>query len=249
MRCTIVCLCFFVLLAARGLAQSPDPPIADQRLTVHTLLREDIFAGFRADNMERLKRGEKNIDLLMKQRPEEKADLLAWKGGATLYRAVLAHEANQSEEFERLYKESVDSMCEALTISPKDPGVAAVVGGSYALFADRLPEEHHAAAWSECYDSYQVLWSLQGPKVAKLPVHLSGELLAGLAQSSQRTGRADELQQYLAKMIEVLPKTSYSRMAQRWMDDPSSAVGSNITCKSCHSKGRLAVHISNLKGK
>lgn len=246
MRCTIIFICFLVFLAGKGLAESPEPPLADTRLTVHTLLREDIFAGFRADNMERIERAEKNIGTLMKLRPEAKADLLAWKGGVKLYRAVLAKEADHNEEFQRLYQESLDSFGEARKLGPNNSGVAAIVGGTFALFADRLPEEHRAAAWSQCYDSYQVLWSQQAAAVARLPVHIRGELLGGLIQSSQRTGRTDELEQYLDKMIEVLPNTSYGRMAQRWKDDPQAAVGSNITCKSCHAQGRLTAQLKSV---
>jgi hypothetical protein len=73
-------------------AASSDPPLSDTRLTVHTLLREDIFAGFLRGDMKRFARGEKSIEVLMKQRPDQKANLLAWKAGATLFRAVRANE-------------------------------------------------------------------------------------------------------------------------------------------------------------
>src|SRR5437868_9801064 len=90
------------LLAA---APAPEPPLADSRLTVHTLLREDIFAGFLANDMNRFARGEKNIEALSEQRPLQKANLLAWKGGATLYRAVRAYEARRNKEFQRKYQQ------------------------------------------------------------------------------------------------------------------------------------------------
>jgi len=44
-------LAVFVTVAA---AQSPEPPISDTRLSIHTLVREDIFAGFLTNNTERL---------------------------------------------------------------------------------------------------------------------------------------------------------------------------------------------------
>ena len=46
-------------LVSAVLAQAPAPPLADTRLSIHTLVREDIFAGFLNDDMERLTRGEK----------------------------------------------------------------------------------------------------------------------------------------------------------------------------------------------
>src|SRR6476620_7155891 len=80
----VLLACAMVVTAA---AQSQDPPIGDTRLTVHTLLREDVFAGFLDNNMERVARAEQNIELLLKDRPGERANLLAWKGAAALQRA------------------------------------------------------------------------------------------------------------------------------------------------------------------
>ena len=94
-------------------AQSPDPLLSDTRLTVHTLVREDIFAGFRSDNMERLAKAEQNIEVLLKERPDERANLLAWKAGAATYRAVRAHEAGQAAEFERTFASALSDFTAA----------------------------------------------------------------------------------------------------------------------------------------
>ena len=126
----IFLLALFVTVA---LAQSPEPPLSDTRLTVHTLVREDIFAGFLMDDMERFARGEKNIQALLEKRPAAKSDLLAWKGSATLYRAVIAHEANRGDEFQRKYREALDLFSQARQISPDNGGAAAIIGGSRPL--------------------------------------------------------------------------------------------------------------------
>jgi hypothetical protein len=60
-------------------AEIPDPPLSETRLTIHTLLREDIFAGLLENDMQRLTRGEKNIQLLLQQRPEANAPLMGWR--------------------------------------------------------------------------------------------------------------------------------------------------------------------------
>jgi len=239
----------FVFSLNNAFSQSPEPPLSDMRLSIHTLVREDIFAGWRADDMERHARGEKNIDELLKRRPEAKADLLAWKGGTTLYRAVLAFETNKNNEFQHYMQKSLDLFAEAHKLAPQSPGVAAVIGGSYTLFADRLPEKNHSAAWSECYDNYQVLWNQQGPDVAKMTVHARGELLAGLAQSAQRTGRQKEFGDHLEKILALLPGTPYERVAKRWKNNPQLAINSSITCKTCHAGGRLNARITENKGK
>ena len=85
-----------LLIAAACLAadtQSPEPPLADKRLRVETLLREDFFAGLLDDDLDRLARAEKNIELLLEQRPNDKPTLLALKGGVAMLRAVRAHDS------------------------------------------------------------------------------------------------------------------------------------------------------------
>src|SRR5262249_55002618 len=201
------------------------------------------------DDLDRLARGEKSIEVLLERRPGEKPTLLVWKAGATLYRAVRAREANRPEEFEAKYRQAMDLLAQAKKLGPKDPGVAAATAGLYALLADRLPEKVQGAAWSEAYDNYQILWKQQARNVEKLPVHLRGELLGGLALSAQRTGRTKELAEYLDKILTVLPKTRYASAAQHWKEGPKAAVSTRITCLTCHAPGRLAARQAALERK
>jgi hypothetical protein len=245
----IICTCCFVFLAADAVDESPEPPLAETRLSVHTLVREDVFSGWQDNDLERLARGEKNIDLLLEQRPRAKAELLAWKGGIALFRAVCARDAGDQDAFEREFKKALDSFAQAKKIAPKHPAVAAVVGGSYVMFADRLPEKHRDAGWRECYDNYQALWQQQSKFIDNLPIHIRGELLAGLVQSTQRTGRNEELTQYLDRMIEVLPDTPYAQIARQWKSDPQAAAAGNISCQTCHDEGRLSARLAKIQGK
>ncbi len=246
---TIVCSFLVVLLVSDAFGESPEPPISNTRLPVSTLVREDVFAGWMANDMERFARAEKNIDLLLEQRPKARAESLVWKGATKIYRAVLAHEAGKTDEFERMFQEARDLFAEAKELGPKSAGTAAIVGGSYVVLGDRLPEKYRADAWSVNYDSYQVLWKLQGQFVDRLPLHVLGELLAGLAQSAQRTGRKKELDEYLDKIVEVLPDSQYADVAKEWKEDPLAAANSNISCKYCHAAGRLSARIAKLEDK
>ena len=245
MRLLNSALVVFAVVAAAA-AQATDPPLSDVRLSVHTLLREDVFAGFRSDNMDRLSKAEMNIDTLLRERPDQRANLLAWKAGAATYRAVLAHEAGQAEEFKRRFAEGLDGFAAAAKIESGNEGVAAITGGTFAVFADRLPEKLRAAAWSQAYDNYSILWKQQGRGIDKLPLHHKGELLAGLAQSAQRTGRSEESAQYVDKMLTMLADTQYEAMATQWKTDPASAAKTNLTCKNCHNAGRLSNRLAAL---
>ena len=248
MRVLKTALLAFIAVSAAA-AQAQDPLLSDTRLSVHTLVREDIFAGFMNNQMDRLAKGEQNIEILLKERPAEKANLLAWKGGATMWRAVRAHEAGQPEEFARLYQQASEAFAAAAKLSSGGDAVAAITGGTMTVFADRLPEPQRAPAWARAYEAYSLLWKQQGPGIDQMPVHFKGEVLAGLTQSAQRTGRTEEAAQMLDKMLEVLANTPYEATAKQWKADPASANTSSLTCKNCHNPGRLASRLKSLEGR
>jgi hypothetical protein len=238
-------LLIFVVVAAVA-AQSPEPPLSDSRLTVHTLLREDMFAGFMSNDMDRFSRGERNVEALVGQRPDQRGNLMAWKGAAALYRAVLAHESGNAAEFRRQFNIVRESYADASKHESGNDGVQAIIGGSLSIFADRLPQEHRAAAWSQAYDAYSALWKQQEPAVSQLPVHFRGELVAGLATAAQRTGRKEEQEKYVEMMLTMLKDTPYEATAQEWKANPASAATSKLTCKTCHNPGRLSSRLAAL---
>jgi hypothetical protein len=227
-------------------AQSTEPPVSDTRLTVHTLVREDIFAGWLDNNMDRFSRAERNIEALLKERPGERANLLAWRGGATLYRAILAHEAGNAADFSRHYQRATGDFAEAAKLATGNGGVAAITGGTLVVFADRLPAEQRAAAWAQAYHAYSLLYKEQGAALEKFPVHFKGEVLAGMAQSAQRTGRSEEAGQYVEKMLTMTAGTPYEKLAKDWKANPETAAKTNLTCKTCHGPGRLSARLADV---
>ena len=238
-----------VVAVSGAAAQAQDPLLSDTRLTVHTLLREDVFGGFMDNRMDRVAKAEQNIEILLKERPTEKGNLLAWKGGATMWRAVRAHEAGQADEFARLYKEAKESFAAAAKLSSGNEGVPPITGGTMAVFGDRLPEPQRTAAWAQAYESYSLLWKAQGAGIEQMPVHFKGEVLAGLTMSAQRTGRTEEAAKMLDKMLEVLANTPYEATAKQWKADPASAKTTTLTCKNCHNPGRLAAKVKALEAR
>jgi hypothetical protein len=237
---------FVVVISSVLVAQVPEPPLADTRLTVHTLLREDIFAGFLQNDLTRLARAEKNIDQLLASRPAERASVLAWQGGTALTRAVVAHEGGKADEFRRQYQRALELFAEAGRLGPDVVGVFAITGGTQVTLADRLPAAERAAGWEQAYSSYQQLWKMQGAVIEKLPLHHKGEVLAGLAQSAQRTGRNAEVGTQIDRIVTLLPGTPYATRAQRWKDDPSTRAQEKLTCQTCHAPGTLAARVAEV---
>jgi len=233
--------------APEAKAQSQEPPLSDTRLTVHTLVREDLFAGFMANDMVRFARGEKSVEQLLSDRPDQRGNLLAWQGLAKMHRAVLAHESGHNAEFLQHQQAARAAFAEAAKQTAGNDGVAAITGGTYAVLADRLPEPHRSTAWADAYANYSLLWKQQGSIIDKLPVHHRGEVLGGLVQSAQRTGRTAEMTEHLDRMLALLKGTPYEATAQQWKASPESAATTRVTCKACHNPGRLSPTLASLQ--
>ncbi len=237
---------FTAVFTMAALAQTPGTPL-DSRLTIHTIVREDVFAGFMANDKDRQARAAANIELLLAERPDDRAPLTAWKGAIALNRAVDAYESKRTADFDREYRQALGLFSEARREGATNPGVLAVSGGIYAVFADRLPEPQRTAAWITSYEAYRALYKVQEGAVEKFPLHMKGELLGGLAQAAQRTEHKEESAALLTRIVQTMPDTPYAVTAQKWIDNPDAAAKTKIVCQTCHEPGRLEARKAALK--
>src|SRR5438045_2450606 len=104
----------------------------DPRISTHTYVREDIFAVLDGD-LARFAQGEKKIAQLLVERPQDRPALLAWQGGATLFRAASASQAGKQEEFLSLMAKSTAAFDEAIKTARGDQSVWIAMGGSCLL--------------------------------------------------------------------------------------------------------------------
>ncbi|MBM3762476.1 MAG: hypothetical protein FJW36_19800 [Acidobacteria bacterium] len=94
----------------------------DSKLTVHKLVREDIFAGLLAGDMETHDRGMAKLKELRKTRPAELPVIDAWESlGLTLH-AANAWKAGKTVEAKRLFDQP--GSCRPKR-SPMDPRMSA----------------------------------------------------------------------------------------------------------------------------
>jgi hypothetical protein len=77
-------------------------------------------------------------------------------------------------------------------------------------------------------------------------VHHRGEVLGGLAQAVQRTGRTEEMGQHLDRMLTMMQGTPYEATARQWKSDPAVAASTRLTCKNCHNPGRLGPRLAEV---
>ena len=243
---TLLIVVAVVAISAAVPAQAPEPPITDTRLSVHTLLREDVFAGFLQGDVARMTRAEKNADLLLASRPPDRPAIVAWQGSLALTRAVMANEAKQADQFRQHYRRAQELFAEAMKLGPNEVGVFAIAGGSQISIADRLPPAERKAAWELGYTAYHQLWKMQEQMIEKLPLHHKGEVLSGLAMTADRTGRGEEAAAGVERILTLLPDTPYASRARQWKDDPSGRATSKLACQTCHAPGMLVSRIAEV---
>ena len=228
-----------LLLAVVTLSAQPNP----NRLTVDWLVREDIFAGLLDNDRARMQKGLETLDVVGKALPE--GGVLAWRYAAEVVKAVWAYEAKDMVGFNRHYAVALTylNQCRKLSVGERADIPEIFEGAVMAVLADRMPEKLRKGAWERAYLAYAKLDELQVGYLDKLPMHMKGESLAGLAATAYRTGREAEMVKTLERMQTGLAKTPYALVAKKWAEDPASRGKVKMVCISCHEPNRLGNRI------
>ena len=227
-------LCFTATLV--GFAQQTRPA----NIPIHTWVREDIFAGFVDDDFARYQRGEQKVLEYLAETPD-RADALAWMSGGKLYRAGRAFRDGKAAEGDVLVREATDMMDKATAVSPDNFGMHATIGGSIVQLANKLPERHYTPLMHRARTHFAKLYSVQAKAVPQLPLHIKGELLAGVAETEFRVGDRARATDLLHQIVKELPDTGYARNAALWLESPEKITrDTKLVCQSCHEPGRLS---------
>lgn len=222
-----------------------------KNIRVSTWVREDIFAGFLDGDMTRHALGVKKLDGILAGNPKA-ADALAWYGGSALLYAVRAYEAGDTAAFDAEYAKAMDLFARAAAIAKPIPryaeGIHAITGGSFTVFADRLPPKYRRETWLKVREHYSALLELQKAQFDRLPVHFRGEVMAGLAQAAQRLGETEKAVTLTQELVAAFPGTPYAVFGKRWLDKPETMAKSKIACVTCHDAGRLQAVLTAAPG-
>ena len=228
---------FVLVLSAASLWAETMP----KGMRASTWVREDLFAGFLDNNMERFAKGQQKTDEIIAANPKA-GDALAWRAGAELYLAVRASEAGDKAKFTEMMKKSQATFETASAVVAQIPQYAealhAIRGGSYALFADRLPEPYRREGWIQMRADFAALREAQKAVFTKMPAHHQGEVLGGMAQAALRLGHTEEAKALLGEIVTTLPDSPYAPFAKRALTNLDAKA--KVTCLSCHDGGRLA---------
>lgn len=221
------------------LALTVSAQVASNTLNVNWLVREDLFAGLLENDRDRLKKGIETLDAVANYYDEPR--VLCWRYLAEVTQAVWAHEAKDVTGFNRHYGLAMTYLNRVRKVASGNDLVLPEIfeGAALMVLADRLPEAMQKGARERAYLAYAKLDQLQGDSVEKMPMHLKGESLAGLAATAYRSGREAEMKQALERILTGMPKTPYASVAKKWMEEPESRTRLKIACISCHEPNRL----------
>jgi len=235
----VTILVFPLVLSSEELAK-PD------KVPINTWVREDIFAGYLAEDLPAFERGERKLDRFLQDHPED-ATALAWKAGATMFRMRQAVKKGDMESYRSLRKTEKELQEHSLrnVKSPEDIGPNIIIGGSLILTAVFLPDADRAEMYRT---GRELLRDVPGRQKIfdNLPPHMRGELWSQIALASDRLGDKEERDRVLAQMLNKLQGTPYENRARRWQKQEEIKTQADHTCISCHDPGRLTPTLARL---
>ena len=94
---------------------------------------------------------------------------------------------------------------------------------------------------------YEQLAERQKAFFDKMPAHMRGEVLAGLALAEFRLGNDAKGREILNRIVSNLGGTPYEPRAKKWLAEPATIAKSSITCLTCHDDGRLESMLAKRK--
>jgi hypothetical protein len=230
-----------LVLASASLAgvggQDREPP--PKNISFYTWVREDTFAGWMNNDLARHAKGMTRTQEWLDEHPND-AEATNWLGTGKMFEAARAFEAGDQAGGDRLFQESVALMEKGATLDPNDGGVRATAGGTYMFFARKLPDRHYRTAIEKAREHYAVLYKMQESMLDKFPLHLKGEVLAGVAETEFRVGDRDKGIAFLNRIASGMPGTPYAQTAETWLKAPESVTKQDrLVCQSCHEAGRF----------
>lgn len=236
-----------LIVCVIGLAAIAAQEIRPANVPFYTWVREDTFAGFLRDDMTRFERGvEKAHEYLMED--PTRADAANWVAATNVYRAVRAFREGDNATGEEILRNALKTMDDVVSRAPNDVGVRATAGGTLVYFASQVPAQHHREVMQKAREHYAALYKAQEQALAHLPLHMKGELLAGVAETEFRVGDRDRAMTLLNTIVKEMPGTAYARTAETWLNSPESVTReARLACQSCHEPGRLQPWLARQK--
>ena len=233
-------------LVALPLLNGADDLVKPDKITIHTWVREDIFAGLIGNDTPTFERGVKKIDRYLADHPGDRYGL-AWKFTEATYRMRLARVKGDDAAYAKQLAIAKELRTKVYADGRPDPGLNIIIGSSLLYAAGIAADQDKAWMYRDARDLLQQVPQMQGPVFEKLPPHLRGELWAQLAYASHQLGDTAARDEVLGKMRTQLAGTPYESRARAWEKPEALAKEKSYACISCHEPGRLAPTLERVK--
>jgi len=234
-----------LLLVALPLLPASDELVKPEKVPVSTWVREDLFAGWIANDPKTQERGMLKVDRYLQDHPDDPT-ALAWKYFAMTYNMRDAMQKKDSAGYAQVLASAERVRKKIFAGDLQDPGAYIIVGSSLVGIAYWAPAEDRTWMYRDGRELLNKVPGLQEQYFDKLPPHMRGELWTQIAFASDRLGDAAERDRVLNEIATKLAGSPYETRARGWM---KSGLGSEkqYTCISCHEPGRLAPTMARLK--
>lgn len=220
------------LLAA---AASLDKP---EKLTIHTWVREDIFAGWVARDNAALERGVAKLNRFLEQNPGQE-DALAWLYLSEMHRMRAAQAAGDSAAYDRAMAAAAQLRAKIFDGRTAGVGPYIIVGSGLVAGAFWARDEDRPQMYRDGRAMLKRVPEIQGERFNALPPHMRGELWSQIAFASDRLGDKPERDRYIEFMLTQLKGSLYEKRAERWQKLSALTTEADNMCISCHEPGRL----------
>jgi len=237
----------FISLLTLPLLHSADEFVKPDKLTLHTWVREDMFAGWIGNDTPTLERGVKKIDRFLADHPGD-INALAWKYLASSYYMIRARAKGDDAAYAKHMAEAKDLRAKIFAGDFQDVGPYIIVGSGLINTACYAPEKERAAMFRDGRQLLAKVPELQGKLFDDLAPHMRGELWFELAFASDRLGDTEARDRTLQTIITHLAGTPYETRAREWQKPGKIAGEKQYNCISCHEPGRLAPTLARING-
>src|SRR5579862_1037774 len=198
-------------------------------------VRNYFFAGLAGDGAA-LQKGMKICEDILAHDPKQ-PEALVWHGTGLVQESREAFQKGDNQNGATLWQRGLDEMDQAAVLAPNDLGVRIVRGAVLLVASQYLPDPEMARPLIEKgLNDYEKAYAIQGPDLAHLGTHKSGELMIGMADAYARLGQTEKAQQWFERIQKDLPGTPYASSAAAWLETKTLAP-QKAGCLSCHTGG------------
>ncbi|SRR5579883_1847046 len=201
------------------------------------VVRESMFAGFNGDSAALEKAIAICADTL-RVNPDH-AEALVWHGSAIWYLSGKAFRAGDFQRGMALSDSGMGEMDRAVALDSNNVAVIIPRGASLLAAAPYIQEPYGSAIMRKGLGDYERSLALQQRYFTKLPVHLRGELLGGIADSYRRLGETEKARDVFIRMTTELQGSQYAKLASKWLNVKDMQTNKTLqppTCLGCHTE-------------